>query len=190
MNKRIKTILGIFLFAAFLGIAYFAYYSLSDNYKPNNEIQIDDDISDQEDVITLAPDFTVFDAQGNEVRLSDFFGTPIVLNFWASWCPPCKSEMPHFNELYAEVKDDVVFVMVDVVDGQRETQEKGQKYIEDEGYNLPIYFDNEQQAANIYGITYIPTTILISAEGNIVTIYKGAIDKETLISGIVLINEK
>ncbi|MGD9677069.1 MAG: TlpA family protein disulfide reductase [Vulcanibacillus sp.] len=187
MNARVKTILGIFIFIAFLGIAYFAYSSLSDNYIPNNDLQFDDNNSIQGEVISLAPDFTVYDAQGNEVRLSDFFGTPIVLNFWASWCSPCKNEMPHFNEAYAEFKDEVVFLMVDVVDGQRETQEKGQKYVEDEGFNLPIYFDNEQEAANTYELMYIPTTILISAEGNIAGVYKGTIDKETLISGIVLI---
>ena len=59
-----------------------------------------------------ALDFTVQDWEGNMVKLSDFFGKPIVLNFWASWCGPCKMEMPDFNELYLELGEDVHFLMV------------------------------------------------------------------------------
>ena len=92
--------------------------------------------------------------------------------------------MPHFNTQYANVKDDVVFMMVDLVDGQRETQEKGQKYVKDQAFDLPIYFDNEQQASNAYGISSIPDTLFIDSEGNIVNAYQGAIDEGTLIAGI------
>ncbi|WP_066640130.1 TlpA family protein disulfide reductase [Desulfolucanica intricata] len=189
MNTKIKTILGIAIFAAFLCIVYFAYSALSDNYKPSNEIQSTEDTPKQEDEKFPAPDFTVFNAQGNEVNLSDFAGTPVVLNFWASWCPPCKSEMPHFNKVYAEVKDNIAFMMVDAVDGQRETQAKGQMYIAEQGYSFPIYFDNEQDAAYAYGISSIPTTLFIDADGNIITAYQGAIDEETLRTAINLIRE-
>ena len=189
MNSKRKTIIGIILFAIFLTIAYFAYSTLSDSFKPSNEIQPPENTASQDEKKYTAPDFTVFDAQGNEVNLSDFSGKPIVLNFWASWCPPCKGEMPHFNEVYAEVKDDVVFVMVDLVDGQRETQAKGQKYVDNKGFAFPIYFDNEQQAANSYSISSIPTTFFIDSNGNIITAYQGAISKETLLSGIDLIKK-
>ena len=119
MNTKIKTILGIILFAAFLGIAYFAYAALTSNYKTNNENPVEKSTSQPEVKKNPAPDFTVFDAQGNKVKLSDFAGQPVVLNFWASWCPPCKAEMPIFNEVYAHSKNDIVFLMIDLVDGQR-----------------------------------------------------------------------
>lgn len=189
MNTKRKTVLGIILFVVFLGVAYFAYGALSNNYKPNQETQNVKNISSQESKNTPAPDFTVFDTNGNKVKLSDFKGKPVVLNFWASWCPPCKGEMPHFNKEYATVKNGVVFMMVDLVDGQRETQEKGQKYVKDQGYDLPIYFDNEQQAASAYGISSIPDTLFIDSDGNIINAYQGAIDEETLISGINSIKE-
>lgn len=134
-----------------------------------------------------AADFTVNDEKGNEIRLSDNFGKPIVLNFWASWCPPCREEMPYFNEVYAENKRDVVFMMVDLVDGSRETQEKGQNFINDNGFDLPIYFDNQQMAAAIYGITSIPTTIFINEDGEIVLAYHGPMNIESLLRGIELI---
>jgi thiol-disulfide isomerase/thioredoxin len=184
MNTKRKTVFSIILFAVFLGIAYFAYGSLSNQYKPLQETQNAKSASLQEDKKTPAPDFTVFDAQGNKVKLSDFKGKPVVLNFWASWCPPCKGELPDFNKEYANVKNDVVFMMVDLVDGQRETQAIGKKYIEDQGFALPIYFDSNQQAASAYGISSIPDTLFIDSDGNIVKGYQGAIDEETLIAGI------
>lgn len=189
MTKKTKTILGIVIFAAFLGMVYSAYTILSNNYKPNNKTQLAEDSPKRGDEKIPAPDFTVFDAKGNEVKLSDFAGKPVVLNFWASWCPPCKVEMPYFDKIYAEVKDEIVFMMVDVVDGTRETQAKGQKYIEAQGYSLPIYFDNKQDAAYTYGISSIPTTFFIDADGNIITAYQGAIDEKTLKTAIGLIKK-
>lgn len=185
MNSKSKTLLGIVVFIAFLVISYFAYTALSGGYGQNKALP--ENSSSQNSEKQAAPDFTVFDAQGNEVKLSDFKGKPVVLNFWASWCPPCKGEMPHFNEIYADEKDNVVFMMVDMVDGQRETQEKGQQYVIDQGYDLPVYFDNQQQAAATYGISSIPTTVFVDKDGNIVKGYQGAIDKETLLEGIDLI---
>lgn len=196
---KTKMILGIVIFVLFIGGAYFAYNTLTDQYKPNNEMagvrpseNIDPQLADtssatpetSEDAKIKAQDFTVTDIDGNEVKLSDFLGKPVVLNFWASWCPPCKSEMPHFDKVNANVKDDVQFLMVDLVDGQRETVEKGKEYVASIGYSFPIYFDTTQEAANVYGIMSIPTTIFIDKDGYIVTSYQGAIDEETLLKGI------
>lgn len=181
MKPSVKAVLGLVLFAAVLGAAYLAYRSLSKAYKPDTAPQSGTESS------YAAPDFTVYDADGQTVKLSDYRGKPVVLNFWASWCPPCKSEMPHFNDVYQEYRDDVVFMMVDMVDGQRETQAKGAQYIEEKGFTFPVYFDNDQSAADTYGISSIPTTIFIDSQGYIVTGYQGAIDKETLVDGIQLI---
>lgn len=189
MNTKIKTIVGIILFAAFLGIAYFTYNTLSENFKAGSETTPDGNNAREEETYA-APDFTVVDSAGKKVKLSDFSGKPVVLNFWASWCPPCKSEMPHFNTVYAEVKDDVVFMMVDLVDGQRETQQSGQAYVAEQGFDLPIYFDTQELAANAYRISSIPTTFFIDSEGNIIKAYQGAIDEKTLRDAIETIIQK
>ena len=189
MNTKLKTILSIVIFAVFIGASYFAYKNLSKNYKPNNEQQITESENKQDDEKekVSAPDFTVLNSEGESVKLSSFFGKPIVLNFWASWCPPCKSEMPHFETVYQTVKDDVVFLMVNMVDGQRETSDTGKKYVKDNGYSFPVYFDTEQEAAYVYNISSIPSTLFIDKTGNIVTGYQGAIDENTLIDSINLI---
>ena len=134
-----------------------------------------------------APDFTVYNYAGDEVKLSDFLGKPVVLNFWASWCGPCRSEMPDFEDVYKELDGEVVFMMVNLTDGAYETKEKGQKHVEEKGYTFPVYFDTDQDAAAKYGISSIPTTLFIDSDGNIVTGAKGVISKESLKKGIDMI---
>jgi len=194
MNKSAKTLTLIIVFVLFLGAAVFAYNKLGQEVSPQNNIDTtqnkDEDSQnnrDEQKEKLKAPDFTVLNADGNTVRLSDLFGKPIVLNFWASWCPPCQSEMPEFNRVYEEVGDDITFMMVDLVDGQRETKEDGMQYIKEQGFSFPVYFDTEQDAANTYGIGSLPTTIFIDRDGNIVTGAQGPIDEATLLKGIELI---
>jgi len=134
-----------------------------------------------------APDFTMQDSAGNDIKLSDMLGKPIVLNFWASWCPPCKSEMPDFNKVFEELGEDVHFMMLDAVDGVRETKEKGEAYVLEQGFTFPVYYDMGQEAVMQYGIRAFPTTIFIDSEGYLVTGVEGAIDEKALRGGIDLI---
>lgn len=194
MNKKVRTVLLIIAFALFISIAVLAYDALSKKVTPQSNIdiaqnkgEVSQTNQDAEEEKMKALDFTVFDADGNAVKLSDLFGKPIVLNFWASWCPPCKGEMPEFNEVYEETGEDITFMMVDLVDGQRETKKTGAQYITEQGFSFPVYFDMKQDAANKYGIVSIPTTIFIDKEGYIVTGAQGAIDAKTLKKGIDLI---
>lgn len=131
-----------------------------------------------------APDITVYDMDGNAVKLSDLRGKPIVLNFWASWCPPCKSEMPQFDAVYAELGEEIQFMMVDLVDGGRETVETGKAYLQEQGFSFPVFFDTDNQAGMYYGIRSIPTTIFIDKDGYSIAYAQGAIDEATLRQGI------
>ena len=135
----------------------------------------------------LAPDFTVYDLDGNEVHLSDFVGKPVVLNFWASWCGPCKMEMPDFNEKYLEIGEEVQFLIINMTDGSRETVETASAFIAEQSYSFPVFYDTNQDAASTYGVYSIPTTYFIDAEGSAIAQATGAIDAETLQRGIDMI---
>ena len=137
--------------------------------------------------VITAPDFTVYDAEGNEVQLSDYFGKPIVLNFWASWCGPCQMEMPDFQEKYLELGEDVAFLMINMTDGGRETVQTASKFIASKGYTFPVFYDTMGMAAGVYGAYSLPTSYFINAQGHVIARAVGAIDGETLQRGIDMI---
>ena len=139
---------------------------------------------DAEKELMLAPDFTVYDQAGNAVNLSDFVGKPTIVNFWASWCGPCKMEMPDFDEKYKELGEEIHFVMVNMTDGSQETIEKAAAFVEESGYSFPVYYDTDMDAAMTYGVSSIPSTFFIDAEGNAVAWAQGMIDAATLQKGI------
>jgi len=130
-----------------------------------------------------APDFTVQDWDGNEVKLSDYIGKPIVLNFWAHWCGPCQMEMPEFNAVYEELGGEVTFLMVH----EGAAVDDGKEKVTEGGYTFPVVFDADSSAGNLYGITAFPTTFFIDAEGNLQAYYMGAMDRALLQQGIDLI---
>ena len=138
-------------------------------------------------ILVKAPDFVVYDIDGNEVHLSDFFGKPIVVNFWASWCGPCKSEMPDFHEKYLEIGEEIQFLFINMTDGSRETVETASSFIEEQGYTFPVFYDTSLNAAYTYGAYSLPTTFFIDAEGNGIAQATGAIDGATLQKGIDMI---
>lgn len=137
-----------------------------------------------------APDFTVTDRDGNAVRLSDFSGKPVILNFWASWCGPCKSEMPEFEEAYHRYGEEIAFLLVNVTDGSSETVTSATSYIDGQGYTFPIYFDTTLEASILYGASAIPLTYFIDANGNLVARAAGALSADKLQKGIDMILEK
>jgi thiol-disulfide isomerase/thioredoxin len=137
---------------------------------------------------TPAPDFTVYDLEGNAHKLSDFKGKPVVLNFWASWCGPCQSEMPAFEEKYLEYGEKVHFLMVNLTDGRGETVESASGFIKGMKYTFPVYYDTAVEAARAYGVNSVPVTYFADAQGNLVTYARGAISADVLQQGIEMIS--
>ena len=174
MNKKSLLIYAISIVMV-LSVAVWAYNYMSDDYIP-------EDLPDtaQSQSLETAPDFTVEDAEGNSVKLSDYRGKPVVVNFWASWCKPCQMEFPAFEKLYKENGKDIHFLMVNMTDNQRETKEIAEGYIKGAGYTFPVFFDTNMDAAYTYYVSSIPMTLFIDAEGNIVHVQRGTMSEDML----------
>ena len=119
-----------------------------------------------------AYDFTLTDQYGNTHTLSQYKGKIVMLQFFATWCTYCKAELPSVQELYEDLPEDLVILVVNQPGG-RETDKQG--------YTFPTVFDEDGQVNYNYGITGLPTTYLINTEGNVYGYMPGAMDKETML---------
>ena len=217
MKQSKKVIIILLAFVLFILGSSFLYKGLSQNFAANQKLNIVKEENPKETDTTeetgtteiagateaadasetetdaktdLAKDFTVVDVDEKDFALSSSFGKPIVLNFWASWCPPCKSEMPEFQKAYETYGSDVQFIMVNLTDGERETMESASAYVKDEGYTFPVFYDINQEAAYAYEVSSIPTTYFIDTNGNIAASAQGMLDADTLAQGISLIQKE
>lgn len=198
-KKHVGVIVAAIVFAVLLigaGVAYSALAPAADNKQievtgtdavQETEVDAADDTGDGNGTnaaTTPAPDFTMTDADGATLTLADFKGKPVLLNFWASWCGPCASEMPDIQSAWEEHGNDVEFVIVNMTDMNGETEQSAKAFLAENNYTFPCYFDANNSAATAFGVSSIPQTYLINAEGNIIGAYMGAMDASVIAQGI------
>ncbi len=160
---------------------------VSDDTASANETADSDEASDEEEEYDLipAPDFTLTDQYGVTHSLSDYRGKTVFLNFWATWCPPCRAEMPDIQELYekysAKEDPDVVILAVAFPNNGKETDVEGIKsFLNDNGYTYPVMMDESSSLILPYYITAYPTTFLINPEGYVLGYIPGAMSKDIM----------
>lgn len=198
-------IIGILTFTGYANIisSYLNRYSSnnenSNNREEKNTIQesttqestSQQDTSEQEDTTLEAFDFTLTDQYGNIHTLSDYKGKVVFLNFWATWCPPCKLEMPYIEELYNEYnlnQDDIVILGVanpsseEYPHNQDVNEAEIKKFLDDNNYTFPVVFDKTGQTLNDYFINSFPTTFMIDKLGNIYGYVQGSLTKDMIIN--------
>lgn len=138
-----------------------------------------------EETVTPAVDFTLKDQYGNTHTLSEYKGKTVFLNFWATWCPPCKAEMPDIQKIYEEYqeKGDDSLVILGIAApnwGQEQSQEGITAFLEEMGYTYPVVMDTTGEMFMAYGISSFPTTFMIDKEGNVFGYASGQLSEDMM----------
>jgi peroxiredoxin len=117
-----------------------------------------------------APDFTLKSHSGENLRLSEFRGEVVMINFWASWCGPCRQEMPLLEELYSQYQP-LGFTILGV--NVEEDSSKAKQLLKEIPVNFPVLFDNNSDVSKLYNVVAMPSTVLVDRDGNIRYLHKG-----------------
>jgi len=117
-----------------------------------------------------APDFALKSSTGQNLRLSEFRGDVVMINFWATWCGPCRQEMPHLDDLYARyqrVGFNLLAVNID------DDSNRAMNMIEELGVNFPVLFDARKQVSELYEVEAMPVTVIVDREGTVRYVHHG-----------------
>ncbi|WP_024832016.1 cytochrome c biogenesis protein/redoxin [Ruminiclostridium josui] len=207
----ILIIMGVMIFTGWMNGVSGYLNSISNNQQNNSQVIQDkseskntsdtsenqatekDGTSSGEKRVIPAFDFTLTDQYGKKHKLSDYKGKVVFLNFWATWCPPCKKEMPDIEELYNKYnlnRDEVVFLGVanpkseEYPNNQDVKKEEIKSFLEDNKYTFPTVFDETGEIFRNYNISAFPTTFMIDKEGNVLGYVPGMMTKDIMINVI------
>ncbi|TDQ40312.1 peroxiredoxin family protein [Aureibacillus halotolerans] len=127
----------------------------------------------------LAPDFSLKNADGETVRLSDYRGKPVLLNFWASWCEPCKEEMPVFQDYYESENPSVQLLTVNATTTER-SKKDAVNFVRANGFTFPVVYDTKSEVIPDYRAYYLPVTFMIDADGKLTYERRGPLTEKML----------
>lgn len=126
-----------------------------------------------------APDFSLDKLSGGKISLADYKGKkPVVLDFWATWCPNCQRDIPHLNSFYQTYKDKVEVIGIDL----QEDPVAAQQFVTSRGVSYPIALDPNSEASQAYGVRYTNMHVLIDKNGNLVRVIAGDIQESDITS--------
>lgn len=183
--SKIKKFGGIILIVSGLVmLVHGSINKLEHSSMQNNRESESNQSSNNKEEKTKALDFTLYDQYGKEHKLSDYKGKTIFLNLWATWCPPCRDEMPYIEELYKEYNKNTDEVIILGVASPNLGQEGDAKHVKDflkqEGYTFPVLLDEGGSLVYQYGISSFPWTFIIDKDGYITQYVPGGMDKDTM----------
>lgn len=146
---------------------------------PENALQGEEEGLEQ---YSPAPDFTLETLAGETVTLSELKGKKVILNFWATWCPPCKAEMPHMESFYSKLTDEdqVELIAVNVTESERRGIGEVETFVDSYELSFPIPLDKTAEVTHKYGVMSMPTTYMIDTQGRIAQKVIGPLDEKTL----------
>ena len=186
---KIKQIGGVILIIAGMTMVYTGFDGVRAIYQKDKalikqENQDNNEGNSETSKRIKSIDFTLKDQYKNVHTLSEYEGKTVFLNFWATWCPPCKAEMPHIEDIYKEYglnKEDVVILGVASPNlGKEGSEEHIKEFLKEEGYTFPVVMDYNGEFVYKYGISAFPSTFIIDKEGYVTQYVPGGMDKDTM----------
>ena len=165
-----KKIILIILVVGMVGWAVYEYIGGASEETEISEQNESEDVGLEEG--QTAPDFLLTTLEGEEARLSEFRGQPVIINFWATWCPPCRAEMPDFQKLYEA--EDVEILAVNLTESEQ-SEEGVQDFIDELGLTFPVPMDQNSIVSEMYEVQAYPTSYIVDSDGKIQFTAKGAI---------------
>lgn len=182
-KKMIGSIIAVLLIGSMIVIMVKS--NLTDD--PMDEYVISADYSEEDGVPglekgSIPPDFVLSSLSGETFRLSDLKGKKVILNFWASWCGPCKAEMPHMQKYYKKYKDsdNVEIVAVNLSESEKRGQKGIEEFVDAYGLTFPIPLDKEGAVMKAYKVLIIPTTYFIGTDGKVGQMITGPMDEKRI----------
>ena len=146
-----------------------------------NGLQEDPTIPEGIKIGNRAPNFTLQTADGESVKLSDYRGKTVMLNFWASWCPPCKIEMPYMQDFYEDYKDKDTIVLAVNMSHLEKNPDDAISFLDEVGVTFKAVYDQKGQVTDRYQIVAYPTTYVLNSKGVITDRFQGAIDHSIMV---------
>jgi cytochrome c biogenesis protein CcmG/thiol:disulfide interchange protein DsbE len=177
-----RTIVSVVILLALLSITLYLNLYKTESNETNESNEIKAKKGNQ------APNFTLESLEGESITLSELKGKPIFINFWASWCDPCKLEMPHIQAAYDQYGDQIQFIMINAI--EVDSLEDVHAYMNEAGLDFPVYPDHKDVVHQKYHVEGWPTSFFIDRNGRIAEIVIGPMTKENLDSLINMILEE
>lgn len=182
----IMIIMGAVMFSGKFNTSQSATQNTSYNESVSSEDNKSRNEESSEDELNPAPDFILYDQYGEKHRLSDYKGKVVFMNFWATWCSPCKYELPDIQKLYEKHKDSEESPKVEVIGvvapgfGKEKSEEEIKSFLDENGYTFPVLMDREGTVFGGYGISSMPTTFMINEKGEVFGYVQGALTSEMM----------
>ena len=162
-----------------LGIVFVLMGLVIWQFVNEKDVKVSKENPESEGRAIVATDFTLPRLSGEDFTLSQTRGKMTIINFWASWCGPCKMEAPHLQEFYEEYSDRVEIVAVNITskDKPRDAATFAKQY----GFTFPVLLDESGEVSTMYGAFVIPTTIFLNEKGEIIHEYAGPMEKKFMV---------